>query len=150
MKVSKAFLRDAPELAKLGVQLANCTSRLTGLKLKTNPESRIRGFLKRRFKKGEDFFFKAVENGRIVGYVRITPKSDNPIFENNDYLALGDVVVDSGYRGKGVGSALLKAVFAFAKKKGKKIHVNAFSNNLRALEFYEKNGFKPYRKTLVK
>jgi ribosomal protein S18 acetylase RimI-like enzyme len=150
MKISIASEKDAPALARLGLQLSKSTSSITGFKLKKNALGKIRGFLKRRLKKRKDVLFKAVEKGKIVGYVRLTVKKENPIYDNA-FLTVCDLIVDEGHRGKGVGSALLEKCFSYAKRKGNKaLRVSAYAKNARALSLYKKKGFRDFHVTLQK
>ena len=58
-------------------------------------------------------------------------------------LYLDDLIVTESYRGKGIGSKLLNAVFDEAKKmNAKQIHWQVLDWNTPAIEFYKKVGAK--------
>ncbi|HLC38138.1 MAG TPA: GNAT family N-acetyltransferase [Candidatus Norongarragalinales archaeon] len=150
MKITIASVKDAPALARLGLQLSKSTSSIAKFKLKKNALSKIRGFLKRRMKKRKDVLFKAEDGGNIVGYVRLTVKKENPIYDDA-FLTVCDLIVDEGHRGKGVGSALLEKCFSYAKRKGKTIiRISAYVKNAGALGLYKNKGFRDFHVTLQK
>ncbi|MEM3596694.1 MAG: GNAT family N-acetyltransferase [Candidatus Bathyarchaeia archaeon] len=83
------------------------------------------------------FFFVAEENGEIVGYSRIH------FYRWNNSAYVITVLVDSRHRCKGIGTALLKAMEAFAKKKkARVIMFDTAIDNTPALQLYFKNGYK--------
>lgn len=52
------------------------------------------------------------------------------------------ISVDREHRGKGIGSALLEAIESWARAHGiRRIEANAFANNPRAVQLYERHGF---------
>jgi predicted GNAT family N-acyltransferase len=57
-----------------------------------------------------------------------------------DYQKIGRMAVLKGYRGRGLGAALLQEAVAICKKQGSKsVHLSAQTH---AIEFYRKAGFK--------
>lgn len=83
------------------------------------------------------FFFVAEENDRIVGYSRIH------FYRWNNSAYVITVLVDSRYRRRGVGTALLKAMEAFSKKnKARVIMFDTAIDNTPALQLYFKNGYR--------
>ena len=56
------------------------------------------------------------------------------------------IVVDEEYRGKGVGTALLKELMRIGKEKFKIeiLHLEVYENNLGAIKLYKKLGFKEF------
>ncbi|BAZ50162.1 acetyltransferase, GNAT family protein [Nostoc sp. NIES-4103] len=55
---------------------------------------------------------------------------------------LEDMVVDSNYRGAGIGSALITGAIAFCQNKGiSRITLLTDADNYSAIHFYEKHGF---------
>jgi len=48
-----------------------------------------------------------------------------------------------GFRGLGIGTAMMKNAIAIAREKGvEKLYLSAFSSNTRAIDFYKKCGFE--------
>jgi ribosomal protein S18 acetylase RimI-like enzyme len=83
----------------------------------------------------------AEENGNPIGYISATPKEIN--YRRSKYMEIDNMGVSPNYRSKGIGSQLIKKVLELAKEKGfQKAYVNAYSDNVKAIDFYEKSGFK--------
>jgi ribosomal protein S18 acetylase RimI-like enzyme len=77
--------------------------------------------------------FAAFDDGRCVGLVTYELDGD----------ACEIVTIDALEEGKGVGTALFEAVVAAARAAGcKRIRLVTTNNNLRALAFYQKRGFR--------
>lgn len=99
--------------------------------------------------------FVAEEDGRIVGHaICEREEGGSPTWEwPQDFLAIVDLVVLPGARGKGVGEALLAAVHQEALDRGvATLDLNVAAPNESARRFYEKHGFRAdlviYRKPL--
>jgi ribosomal protein S18 acetylase RimI-like enzyme len=88
-------------------------------------------------------YLVALEDGHCLGYVDFEEKSDGA-------KILGLAVLPEA-RGKGIGTKLLKAALAKAKKIGKKkAFMLASEDNLGALSLYEKLGFRKIGKLAEK
>jgi GNAT superfamily N-acetyltransferase len=84
-----------------------------------------------------------IENGKEIGrcYIYII-KND---LHKEPYALLEDVYVDENYRGKGIGTELVKRAIELAKNLGcyKIIATSRFERN-NVHEWYEKLGFKKW------
>jgi len=84
-----------------------------------------------------DGTFVAVEDGKVIGFANGVVKKQFLPGENHEntpgYLTM--VVVDTEYRGKGYGSALLHELEEFFRKNGKKKSQSIFFNPIK-LEWY--------------
>lgn len=90
-------------------------------------------FYKQELSKHPQLMLQAKEGSRLAGVLLAS-------IEGNHVL-IGELAVSEEYRGKGVGSALLKALEAAAGSIGQKtILLGAYEN---AEEFYLKNGYQP-------
>jgi len=79
-------------------------------------------------------------DGKVVGSIGLRRYGEARKTEH--VRNLGMLVVD-GYRGMGVGSALMEFAIAWAKKKGvEKILLGVFSSNRRAKKLYQNFGFQ--------
>ncbi|MDD5181782.1 MAG: GNAT family N-acetyltransferase [Candidatus Nanoarchaeia archaeon] len=94
-------------------------------------------------KKG--FSAVAEVEGQVVGYI-VGQKSKNyPYRTTTDIAELSNMLVMDKYRGHGIGRKLVEAFMAWCKEKGyKHIKVEASAQNLGAIDFYRKLGFKDY------
>jgi len=64
---------------------------------------------------------------------------------------ISDLVVDTAWRGKGVGRSLLEAMFDRFRARGLKVsRIGAISENLGAIRLYQEMGFKPVSIALEK
>lgn len=83
--------------------------------------------------------FVAKFQGKIYGFLGI---KENPKDKSARIIL---VAADKKMKGKGVGSALNHTAFGWAKGKNiKKIYVKTQAENVQALGFYKKHGFKLY------
>ncbi len=83
--------------------------------------------------------FYAVENGEVIGWCDILPKS----FEGLKHVGnLGMGVVEDR-RGQGIGSKLFEHTLSYAQANNgiEKIELEVFESNKVAIELYEKYGF---------
>ena len=82
--------------------------------------------------------FVAVENGAVLGMLDFSPLA-RP--QQRHVGSFGMSVVRSA-RGRGIGSRLLRALYAFAKEHGyRKLELEVFATNGPAIVLYESHGF---------
>lgn len=106
----------------------------------------IRRVLKRFFPKLVILSLVGVEKKEIVafGYLKI-----NRRLNNKYYQATLGICVDEAFRGKGLGSKLMRSLIETAKKENIcEIVLTVLSDNKIAISLYEKNGFKKIGQTL--
>lgn len=81
--------------------------------------------------------FVAEENDRIIGFSRVH------FYRWNKSAYAINLLVDSEYRRRGIGTLLLKTMERFAKEKGARVLMfDTAIDNIPALNLYFKNGFK--------
>ena len=76
----------------------------------------------------------AVADGQIVGllHVEVSPHGFGEV----------GMLVDRGWRGRGVGSALIQAAISWARRQGlHKLCLEVFAHNTAAIGLYRKSGF---------
>ena len=82
--------------------------------------------------------FVALVGGQVVGWCDVFP-------EKRETMAHGGVLgmgVLDGYRGKGIGAALMRATLEHAQKAGfTRVELTVREDNLRAKALYDKAGF---------
>jgi len=93
---------------------------------------------------GESVIYLVLENGReILGFAQ-TVKRDKSVVE------LDRIVIFPEYTRKGTGTRLLARVLRDERRKGTStIIVNAGEDETHARRFYEKNGFKQLKESVV-
>ena len=68
-----------------------------------------------------------------------------------DYALIAELVVRAGFRGLGIGRALLQAGERHARESGAtELRIGVLSNNRAARQLYLAEGFAPYSETLAK
>lgn len=93
----------------------------------------------------------AEENGEIIGhaFLQIHRHKNHPTLKAFTTLHLDDLCVDEKARGKGVGTALYRAVEELAKELGcYDITLNVWECNPAAMKFYRSLGLSPLRTTM--
>jgi GNAT superfamily N-acetyltransferase len=93
----------------------------------------------------------AIVDGRPVGLVHVIRHRSN--WTIGDYAYLQDLFVDDSVRGRGVGRALIEAVYARAADEGcARVYWLTHETNTDAMKLYDrigdKSGFIQYRKAL--
>lgn len=80
-------------------------------------------------------------DGKLVGYIAIGHKKMG--YRKSKYLEIENIGVNPAYRSKGIGALLIKKSLEWAKKrKFQKVYVNSYFENSKAINFYQRNGFK--------
>ena len=90
------------------------------------------------------------EDGRVVGWVAVMPSSSRCAYRG---CLDNSIYIDSKYRGKGIGTALLTKLIEEAKKEGYwSILCTAFSINKASIALHKKCGFREigYRERIAK
>lgn len=92
----------------------------------------------------KQFIYVAEEDEKIVGFItgEILPKKE---WYTVQLGTINNLYVLEDYRHKGIGKQLMQTMINSFKEKGiETFELYAFSNNVDALKFYEKLGFKKY------
>ena len=83
------------------------------------------------------------DEGEVVGMAYGEARTPSR-FSDERALELSGVVVRAGYRGRGVGRALVAEAARFANDRGiEYVELKTFSPNRGAMEFWEELGFSP-------
>ena len=101
--------------------------------------------------KGKKYFMELLSNkqafaiiaeneSKSIGYLAASQKHID--YRNSKYLEIENMGVVPEYRSQGVGKMLMEECFKWAKEQGyKKVFVNTYIANEKALQFYKNNGF---------
>jgi RimJ/RimL family protein N-acetyltransferase len=82
----------------------------------------------------------AIEDGRVVGMLDFFGK---PLAQQHHVGGFG-MTVDRGWRGRGIGTRLLRSLLAWAAQRGyRRIELEVFANNPDAIRLYEREGVVP-------
>ncbi len=78
----------------------------------------------------------------LIGYFSIKPEADS--------MFISKLYLDSSYHGRGIASRLLYYIESFAKDHNKSLlTLRVNRNNMQALSFYKKNGFRIVEESMV-
>ena len=87
--------------------------------------------------------------GERLGFAHVHTARD--FFTGEEHGHLSDLVVTAAAEGRGVGSALLRAVEDWSRARGHRVlTLNVFPENRRALALYERRGYRPDTMKLLK
>lgn len=92
--------------------------------------------------------FVAAEGEKVLGYsfCEIKNFDKHPVMADHKELFLEDLCVDENARGQGIGEKLHNYVIQYAREQGcHNVTLHVWSDNARAVHFYEKMGMKPQR-----
>jgi|LSQX01.3.fsa_nt_gb ribosomal protein S18 acetylase RimI-like enzyme len=99
-------------------------------------------FLREYMEQNKAKVFGALINGQLVGFVWVFEKESI----NSRILHINHLVVDEGFRRRGIGRLLLQAVRDYAiKRQVEEVELMVSKVNQAAIGFYEKNGFETSR-----
>jgi len=99
---------------------------------------RVRSFVLSHLRNGTPHFV-AVEDGRVVGWCDVTPKTHETL-RHSGVLGMG---VAASHRGQGVGTALLRSTVDRAFAQGlTRVELIVREDNLPAVALYRRHGFE--------
>lgn len=153
-KVRKAKQADAEDLAKLFIEFWKVHQPMDPL-MKVEKEflalERQIKEIKKGLKKKNTYFFVAVKDNKVIGFVSFMIQKSEDYFQIKKYGYSDAAVIARQYRGKGVFPKIVKAGLEFLKSKGiKYISIDVYNQNKRALDAWQNLGFKPICTFLIK
>ena len=84
-----------------------------------------------------------------IGFLSLVIRND--IFKDIEYCDVRYVHLTPEYRGKGIGSIMMKKADIYAKEKGaKELRLGTHADNLPSIKLYEKIGYKTTRVIMTK
>ena len=90
-------------------------------------------------------------NSEILGFLNIqqSTRAEYPIFKEHLFALIENAVVDSKYRGKGIGTLLFNAATDWARNHGLRyVQISVWCANKGAQQFYIEQGFQPMTQKL--
>ena len=91
-----------------------------------------------------EFYFARLDD-QVIGYLKINTGSAQTEIKGDNGLEIERIYVSKDFHGKKVGQALYdKAISIAAEKNADYVWLGVWENNLRAISFYRKNGFKEF------
>lgn len=87
-------------------------------------------------------FYFAVLNNNIIGYLKLNFGSSQTELKDDQAMEVERIYVLAGFQGKKVGLALYNMALQIAEERGiQYIWLGVWENNIKALNFYKKQGF---------
>ncbi len=147
-QILKTELNDLPELLDVARKAF-----LQAFTAKNKPEN-VHAYLeeaftldqfKIEFQNSASTFFKLVKGDEIIGYTKVNLCPAQSDVHDLDSLEIARLYLLDEFTGLGLGKLLLEQAIVFAKKfKKSYIWLGVWEHNLRAINFYERNGFKKF------
>ncbi|WP_114820155.1 GNAT family N-acetyltransferase [Chryseobacterium sp. KLBC 52] len=97
------------------------------------------------------FFYIAWEEDNPVGYLKVNAGKAQTELQDESSLEIERIYVKKSHHGKKVGQLLYNQSLETAKQLGKSyLWLGVWERNLRALQFYKKNGFVEFDKHIFR
>ena len=107
--------------------------------------------LKKELNNPESYFFIAFEGSVAIGYIKLNTGGSQTEKQAQNYIELERIYVPHSHQGKKIGQLLYKKAMEVAQLQDKEfIWLGVWEKNLKAIGFYEKNGFVPFDKHIFK
>jgi len=95
----------------------------------------------------ESLFYLAFEDENVIGYLKLNFGAAQTELKDEDALEIERIYVKSAYHGKKVGQMLYEQALSTAAFLGKLfVWLGVWEQNVKAIRFYEKNGFVAFDK----
>ncbi|MDR6370008.1 ribosomal protein S18 acetylase RimI-like enzyme [Chryseobacterium bernardetii] len=99
----------------------------------------------------DSFFYIAWEEDNPVGYLKVNSGKAQTELQDETSLEIERIYVKKSHHGKKVGQLLYNQALETAKQLGKSyLWLGVWEENLRALNFYRKNGFVEFDKHIFR
>ncbi|MNG72583.1 Protease synthase and sporulation negative regulatory protein PAI 1 [compost metagenome] len=154
IEIKRVTVDDIAELQKIG--------RETFLETfsESNNEENMASYLSESFSEiklikelnnaGSEFYF-AVDNNTVIGYLKLNTGKYQTEIQDDKALEIERIYVLRAFHGKKVGQILYEKALQIAEVLGLSfIWLGVWEKNLRAIQFYEKNGFVAFDKHIFK
>jgi ribosomal protein S18 acetylase RimI-like enzyme len=152
--INKADLKDLETLQSLGRETFYETF------TQHNSEEEMQNYLDKSFasekltselNNPDSRFFIAWEEDLPIGYLKVNTGKAQTELQDESSLEIERIYVKSSHHGKKVGQVLYeKAVEIAQEEKKKSLWLGVWEENLRAVNFYKKNGFVEFDKHIFR
>ncbi len=152
--ISKVTLSDIVQLQQIGRQTFFETFS------SDNTEEDMQKYLEEEFSiskligelssPGSEFYYAQSENG-IIGYLKINFGTSQTELKDENALEIERIYVLQAFQGKKIGQLLYeKALEIAGQRNADYIWLGVWEENLKAINFYKKNGFTAFDKHIFK
>jgi ribosomal protein S18 acetylase RimI-like enzyme len=96
-------------------------------------------------------FFVALWEEATCGYLKINKGIAQTVLQNGKGLEIERIYIENAFKGRGIGKLFISKAVEVAKlSSANYLWLGVWEHNHQAVQFYEKNGFKPYDKHIFK
>ncbi len=151
IQIIKVQHKDSQKLLQIGRQTF-----YDGFGPPVNTEENIQSYLNEKFTKEHitkelkhpnSIFYFAKLNNEIIGYLKLNSGDAQTESVEGNAIEIERIYVTKEYQGKKTGQILLDKSLQVAKNKNAEyIWLGVWDKNVRAIKFYERNGFKIFDK----
>lgn len=152
--INKASAEDVEIVQSLGIQTFSETF------AEDNTEEAMKKYLEESFNtekikselnNPDSFFYIAWEEDNPVGYLKVNSGEAQTELQDDTALEIERIYVKKSHHGKKVGQLLYNQALETAEQLGKSyLWLGVWEKNLRALQFYRKNGFIEFDKHIFR
>ncbi|WP_126650781.1 GNAT family N-acetyltransferase [Chryseobacterium aureum] len=152
--ISKSGEKDLETLQNIGIQT------FTETFAEDNTEEAMKQYLEKSFTtekikseltNPDSIFYIAWEEDNPVGYLKVNSGKAQTELQDETSLEIERIYVKKSHQGKKVGQLLYNQALETAKQLGKSyLWLGVWEENLRALQFYRKNGFVEFDKHIFR
>lgn len=154
IQIQRVALNEIEQLQKIGRQTFHETFS------ESNSEENMKSYLEEGFSNEKlvaelndnnaEFYFAKLNN-EVIGYLKINLGASQTELKDNKPLEIERIYVSKEFHGKNVGQLLYnKAIEIAQEKKVNYVWLGVWEENLRAINFYKKNGFVAFDKHIFK
>ncbi|MCD0469802.1 GNAT family N-acetyltransferase [Flavobacterium sp. JAS] len=154
IEVKRITINELAQLQKIGRQTFQETFS------DSNSEENMKNYLDEGFStekltaelnnKDSEFYFATLENN-VIGYLKVNFGESQTELKDNKALEIERIYVSKDFHGKKVGQLLYdKAIEVARQKNNEYVWLGVWEENLRAINFYTKNGFVEFDKHIFK
>jgi ribosomal protein S18 acetylase RimI-like enzyme len=118
----------------------------------TNARQQLENYLSKNLVSRNDLILVAVEAANVVGFSIAVLNSRHSFFKRaKRWGTITDLAIMASHRSKGIGRSLLAQTLAWFRENGiPVVEVSVLAGNQTGVEFWEKNGFKPFSHRLYR
>jgi diamine N-acetyltransferase len=99
----------------------------------------------------DSYFFLALDFSSPVGYIKLNTGTAQTEPQPATFMEIERIYVLNAYQGKKIGQLLFSKAVEFATRQGRDyLWLGVWEKNLKAIQFYEKNGFVPFDQHIFK
>jgi len=148
IEIRKASLKDLETIYNLNVALTKYELRFDPVRKKPEEKKCYRRAyeeLRRKLKSKDCQFLIAKDQGKPISFIEGCIKKSPSLYKYPRKGEIGPTFVKGEYRNKDIGKKLVKEILNwFKSRKIKWIQITTHAENINAINFWKKRGFKEY------